>query len=457
METVVEPKPELEHQTGAAERPIFIFGCPRSGTTFLVELLNRHPSILISNELRVMTFFNEIIRNTVRNPHLIHNWDLRDRFATYMQSRVPELVRDFYLRWLEQDPRRPVIWGDKTPGYADPVLSPGCLELIEGAFPGARFVHLVRDPRGVVRSMTAKKWQTVDGAVDQWARITRRGREFAAAAGPERCFELSYEALCRDMAGETARLLEFLGLDMPERVQAFVRSQTEAPTPFSDPVRTGERIINEAPGTGLDESALARIAELLGPDLADYDKAVAYYYATGKPSRKTPRAGASAPAATDFAPVERSILVGQLEAQITGLRVLVGGRQADAGAEITVGPGDAVTIEARTDFLRTMPRIVFGFTAYDEENRPVFVGNTAASGFGPLERPAGPATLRMSFRWPDVGPGVYPLTVGIGEGTQSDSNIVQCWAEKALSFRQAAPERNEGVFTATLDDAEIVE
>ena len=36
--------------------PFFIIGAPRSGTTFLQTVLDRHPDIFITNETRVMTF-----------------------------------------------------------------------------------------------------------------------------------------------------------------------------------------------------------------------------------------------------------------------------------------------------------------------------------------------------------------------------------------------------------------
>jgi hypothetical protein len=43
-------KMECEGNSRMRSQPLFVVGSPRSGTTFLVNVLNQHPSIQITNE-----------------------------------------------------------------------------------------------------------------------------------------------------------------------------------------------------------------------------------------------------------------------------------------------------------------------------------------------------------------------------------------------------------------------
>ena len=57
--------------------PVFIFGPPRSGSTYLVEAMNTHEMIFVTNEFRVMSFVNDLFRLFLYKVpwqcHQIHN------------------------------------------------------------------------------------------------------------------------------------------------------------------------------------------------------------------------------------------------------------------------------------------------------------------------------------------------------------------------------------------------
>lgn len=149
------------------DAPIFIVGANRSGTTLLRLLLNAHSRIAIPDEL---IYFNSFLAGVPieawREPGLsaepyrsfVH--DFLHRAAPALPGLDLDAVQEDVLAG-PHDFRRPYAlvleawarhhdtprWGEKTPGnlfYADVILE---------MFPSARFIYMVRDPRGGVASM----------------------------------------------------------------------------------------------------------------------------------------------------------------------------------------------------------------------------------------------------------------------------------------------------------------
>jgi hypothetical protein len=52
-------------------QPLFVVGSPRSGTTFLVRMLNQHPAIHITNETRIFVLLKDMIDIRGRHPWLL--------------------------------------------------------------------------------------------------------------------------------------------------------------------------------------------------------------------------------------------------------------------------------------------------------------------------------------------------------------------------------------------------
>lgn len=458
-----------------SDQPLFVFGCPRSGTTFLGEVLNRHPRVLISNELRVMSFFAEVLNVHARNVHLIHNSDLRDDFVAHLRRRSADAVRSFYLKKFAEraaaapsEPRHgddpgAIIWGDKTPGYADPVLSPACLETIDELFPSAKYIHITRDPRAVVRSLTAKRWYTLEDSIDLWARIVRRGRAWAEQVGPARCLEVSYERLCGDSHAVAHEVFSFLGLGTTPGVHAFLDAEARERTLFSDPVTLKHAIggpteqqlaagvlleTNESVPP-LSEHAQHALRLAFGATPGDITSALAAHSRQAAERASVRRGvitielgangtstnGSHGPAptrtlASGFIEVPPEALVGKLDARIIGVKARV--HDGDA-----VRPGVVLSFAAKVHALKNLSEIIVGFTAYDAEGRPAFHGNSAASGLGALVMEVGPRIAEIDFAWPDVPSGVYSLTFGIGEGSDPVNHTVQCWAEKQVRVNAA--------------------
>jgi hypothetical protein len=220
--------------------PFFVVGAQRSGTTLLRLMLNNHPALHVPFESR-------FIPDLARDPDSAAPLD--DMRTRRLLQRIGE---DAFVRKgrLLPDPdavhaRRPATyaglvdamfmhlarvhgksrWGDKTPSY---VLE---METLWGLFPGARFIHLVRDGRDVALSLRGVSWGSRDllRVAQDWRWKVTLGRKLGAMM-PGRYLELRYEALVQDPAPVLRRICAFLGEDYaPEMLDYHRRAEAEMP------------------------------------------------------------------------------------------------------------------------------------------------------------------------------------------------------------------------------------
>jgi hypothetical protein len=252
-----------------APDPIVVFGAPRSGTTYLEQVLNAHPEVFISHETRVFAWLNRALGLT--NDHMLVANE-RDLFVEHLRAVLPQVMRDFYRR-LAPDVR---YWGDKNPHYADPRVA-GSLQLVAELFPRSVFIHLIRDGRDVVASLLRKRlpdgrpWVTFEEAHDVWKKHVRLGRVFGRRIPSDRYLELRYEDLVDDDAAVAATAFRFLGLELHPAVNAFCRAQHERRTPFKEPTRDlGRGIAASEWSTVLGPEEQVRSLELIGKQLVLY-------------------------------------------------------------------------------------------------------------------------------------------------------------------------------------------
>ncbi|PSL00618.1 sulfotransferase family protein [Murinocardiopsis flavida] len=98
-------------------------------------------------------------------------------------------------------------WGDKRPGYYQHV------DVITRLFPGAQFVHVVRDGRDCVGSLKHQPWYRPDSyaAIATWAEAVDYGDAAADRLGPGSYHRLRFESLIEHPERELAALCAFLG------------------------------------------------------------------------------------------------------------------------------------------------------------------------------------------------------------------------------------------------------
>ena len=210
--------------------PVVVCGAPRSGTTYLVSLLNSHPLVHVTNEARLFDWVERAVGAT-RDPDVNVGAE-GSAFAAHVKDGLPELVRSFY-RGLAPEA---LVWGDKNPHYLEPGRE-GVLELALELFPQLRVVHLVRDGRDVVTSLVRHGWASFEEAHALWRGFVGRGRTVGWSLPPGRYLELRYEDLVRDDLAAAERLLGFLGLPPADEVTSFCARQREQREWVGEPQR----------------------------------------------------------------------------------------------------------------------------------------------------------------------------------------------------------------------------
>jgi Sulfotransferase family len=256
---------------GLGENLVFIVGCPRSGTTWVQRLLAMHPKVIIGQESFV---FSNYVAPQIRT----WRWELRremnpakatGRGGVGISAYLHEeqfLVR---LKSYADDLLQPLLHGlgpgdlfvDKSSSHAR------CIPEIKQLYPGARFIHVLRDPRDVVASwQTAsrgwgKGWATGSSKVPtrQWLNHVGAVREAERWLHSWDFFDVVYERLYDEPVLVVGELSRFLGLSWDEQsIQRAVdlnradvlRTGGGARVPVGGEVatRTGSDVMRELPG-----------------------------------------------------------------------------------------------------------------------------------------------------------------------------------------------------------------
>jgi LPS sulfotransferase NodH len=262
---VPEPEPEpapapAPHRPPVVERPIIILSAPRAGSTLLFETLAQAAGIYtIGGESHQLI---ESIAALRPGRGVVNSNRLTRRDAT--TAIVAELRQRFAGRIRDRDHRAPdsgahVRLLEKTPKNA--LRVPFLLEV----FPDAQFIFLQRDARANLSSMMqswrAQGWITyrqLPGWQGPWSLLLPPGYERLkgrpleeivafqwrvanetilddlADLPRERWTTVRYEALVADPRAAIAKLLEFCGLAMDARLEAYLSK----PLPLSKHTQT---------------------------------------------------------------------------------------------------------------------------------------------------------------------------------------------------------------------------
>jgi hypothetical protein len=198
--------------------PIFVVGCPRSGTTLVGRCLGSHPDVAVADESLFLLDLGRIYRNLFlgRNKR---NWA---PLSEYIEE--DELIRtsrsfadSVFSALLRKTGRTRYV--DHTPWYA---LQ---MDFISLLFPEAKFIHLIRDGRDVALSLNRAYEAGYDWAgssltqrADLWVRCVGRAKASGSQLGDKRYRELRYETLCANPTEVLDDLLTFLELSKDRKV-----------------------------------------------------------------------------------------------------------------------------------------------------------------------------------------------------------------------------------------------
>jgi hypothetical protein len=232
------------------KRPVFVVGCPRSGTTVFGRILAQAPRICYLHEPRhiwcrveprldVWAYRGAIGRNRLY-------WDERD----VDMRQATRLAHLFHMQ----------LWAHRRERLVEKLpLNVFRIRWLAAMFPEAKYVHVVRHARDVALSLeTAVRNWFPDGYWESsrhygifrdyarsrpvlagklgliseasanyprgllvWACAVTAGREGALAVGPHRYLSVRYEEVVRSPREVLTGVFEFIGEPLPEAVLEY--------------------------------------------------------------------------------------------------------------------------------------------------------------------------------------------------------------------------------------------
>jgi len=206
-------------------KPIFVVGSPRSGTSILTWCLGQHPNIFPVPESSWMGDFAVSIAighqigaargdRSILSAMDIQEDELFAMFGEGINNLIlrhrKDLERKRQVTSEESEPKG--RWVDGTPEYSFHICG------LRKLFPKALFIHLIRDVRSVVRSML--NFHLVAGhdlvnneqeAYDYWFRTVSSCLLAERAYGPRVVLRLRYSDLLNAPEIAMRSVLEFIG------------------------------------------------------------------------------------------------------------------------------------------------------------------------------------------------------------------------------------------------------
>ena len=209
-----------------SERPVFIVGMMRSGTTLVEQILASHPAVHGGGESP--SFQTAALQAIPGYPE------------TVPQASPGDLrrVAEIYLRLAGAGVRGATRLTDKT--LSNDVFA----GLIHIGLPNARIIHVVRDAVDTCLSNFSMNFGTTYpytcdlAELGQYYRAERRMMDYWRGLLPERVFlEVRYENVVADLEGETRRMLAFCGLAWDPACLAFDKAERAVWTASAAQVR----------------------------------------------------------------------------------------------------------------------------------------------------------------------------------------------------------------------------
>ncbi len=193
----------------ASDRPVFVVGMPRSGTSLTEQILASHPEVHGAGELLYWIFAADTERAATLERRAATIAELGRTYLEGLATRAPAASR--------------VI--DKLP------VNFRNIGLIHTALPGARFIHLERNPLDTCLSIyfqgfsAAHPYATDFGDLAHYYHEYRRlMAHWRAVLSPQTLLEVQYEELVEDPEGWSRRMLAHIGLPWDARCLEFHRT-----------------------------------------------------------------------------------------------------------------------------------------------------------------------------------------------------------------------------------------
>jgi tetratricopeptide (TPR) repeat protein len=214
-----------------SDRPIFVLGMMRSGSTLVEQILASHPKVLAAGERPDFNEAYKSVRRGLDSP-VLYPETIRLFTDQHLQQ-----IGDRYLECLEMaaGAKAAMRITDKMPGNFS------AIGLIHLALPKARIIHTIRDPIDTCLSCFSKLFSeeqpfTYDLAeLGRYYRAYQRLMDHWHSVLPEGVLlDVRYEDLIADFEPQARRILAYCGLEWDDACLSFYNTDR--------PVRTASQV-----------------------------------------------------------------------------------------------------------------------------------------------------------------------------------------------------------------------
>jgi hypothetical protein len=209
------------------ERPVFVVGMPRSGTSLVEQILASHPRVFGAGELQLARDTFRAIPEVTRCsglPHECLDHLGRDALVRLARQHLDKLAERNALadRVVDKMPENTLYLG-----------------LMAALFPRAKVIHCRRDVRDSALSCWLTNFGQVRWACDQDDIASRIGEyqrmmHHWRRVLPVPIFEVDYESIVAELEPESRKLLAWCGLEWDPACLAFYKTRR--------PVRTASAL-----------------------------------------------------------------------------------------------------------------------------------------------------------------------------------------------------------------------
>lgn len=222
------------------DRPIFIVGVPRSGTTLIRTILSAHPNIAISPPSKYFNYWLkhyshlniandndfESFWKDFSNSKLFSHFDvdvhsIRDRILASDNISHKTIFTSLLQAYASKMGKS--RWGDKTAGHF-----PYVDKLFEW-YPQARIIWMLRDPRAVTKSLVSLPWSSradIDIRALHWKKGARMLKTWTT---DKRVLVVKFEELVFKPNETVPRICEFVE---EEYTPTMIENRSQINTPI---------------------------------------------------------------------------------------------------------------------------------------------------------------------------------------------------------------------------------
>ena len=123
-------------------------------------------------------------------------------------------------------------------------------------------------------------------------------------------------------------------------------------------------------------------------------------------------------------------------------------------ASCTVRAQDKIDVSFAMDVNTPAENFIFGYLIVDRNGQFICGDNTLSLGHTFSVQAGDTETeVLLSFKWPNIAPGEYSLTLGVGNGHDAMQHVIECWAHSVFSFKNLSDKPVHGIFTNPLEEA----